>query len=142
MTKLTYSASTKPGQGVTFPDCKIVKGFNGEVRRGDRLVRSSGLFGTQQAAARWATGEAARYRAYRQHNGEGIEDIADRKSAAKKAEHRRIERRRSKGGAIYELLTLMVSDAELVREWLPDQAVARIAKARELIAFVETDPPK
>lgn len=139
MSNMTYTASARPGQGITFPDCKIVKGWVGEVKRGENNVTSGPLVKTKEAAMRWATSEAARYRAYRQQHGEGIEDAQKRKRAMRDAEQRRNSRIYKKSGEMYELIQAMASDAELVSEWLPPQAIARLAKVRELVAFAETD---
>lgn len=139
MSNLTYSAETKPGQGINLSDLKMVKGWNGQVKRGDRVVCESGLFATKGGAERWAIDQAKRFRAYRQENGEGIEDVEDRKREAKHAAQRRHDRIRRKTAEMYELLTALAGDGELVREWLPAQALTRLEKVRELIAFVETD---
>jgi hypothetical protein len=141
MSNLTYIATARPGQAIAFPSCDLIKGWVGEVKRGDVVVTSSGVARTKEGALRWATTEAARYRAYRQQHGEGIEDGQKRKAEAKRAEQRRANRIYKKRGEAFELLQALASDAELVSEWLPPQALARIAKVRELVAFVETDTP-
>ena len=137
MSNLTYRAETQPGQGITLHDLKMHKGFNGIVKRGDRVVRESGLFASQGAAERWATEEAKRYRDYRQDHGEGIEDRQDRERQAKKAERDRFDRMRRKTVQMYGLLHAFATDAELVREFLPDQALKRLEQLREIVIFVE-----
>lgn len=141
MTNLTYIASARPGQAIAFPSCDLIKGWVGEVKRGEAAVTSSGVMRTKEGAMRWATSEAARYRAYRQQHHEGIEDAQKRRAEAKRVVQRRASRIHKRSAETYELLQALVSDAELVTEWLPAQALARIAKARELVAFVETDSP-
>lgn len=135
----TYSAHTEPGQGITFPDCKIVKGFAGIVKRGEGHITRSGLFGTKAAALRWATAKAKEHRDFRQANGEGIEDGVKRRALAKEAERRLRRRISDKAQAMFDLLRPIVSDMELVRAELPAQAITRIEKAAELIAFIDTD---
>lgn len=100
------------------------------------------MFGSAAAAMRWAVAECARFRKYRQEHGEGLEDLWDRQRSAKDAERRRHERLSRKRTATYEMLSLFLSDLELVKEWLPTQALARMETARGIVAFVETDPPK
>lgn len=138
MSKLTYTAHVEPGQGMTFPDCKIVKGWTGRVKRGDKALTWSPLMRTKEAANQWATAKAKEYRAYRQQHGEGIEDAQARRDAAKKAERQRLGRMSDRSREMYELLTTLADDAELVKEWLPAQAIVRLDKVRTLAAFVET----
>ena len=135
----TYTTHVEPGQGITFPDCKIIKGFNGIVKRGAGTVSHGPLYTTKTNAQRWAVSEAARHRAYRQQNGEGLEDVAIRKAKAREAERRMISRRQNKARDMLDLLRPIIGDMDLVRDDLPQQAIARIEKARALIAFIDTD---
>lgn len=140
MTKLTYTAHAEPGQGMTLgARVEIVKGWNAIVKRGDVVVKHGNLYGSKAAALREATSEAARFRAYRQQHGEGLEDVWAKQQAVKQAERRRWRRIGEKDRQAYDLLQAIASDAALVTEWLPAQAIARLEKVRELVAYVETD---
>lgn len=136
----TYSAHTEPGQGITFPDCKIVKGFNGIVKLGNNTVHHGPLYGSQRAAMTYAKNKTAEYRTYRQKHGQGIEEVARAKALAREAERRMRGRASNKAMAMLDLLRPIVSDMDLVRDELPAQAIARIDAARALIAYVDSDP--
>lgn len=140
MTKQTYSAHAQPGQGISFPSCKIIKGFNGIVKCGGAEITRSGLYSNRTQAVRWAMDKAAEYRAYRSKHGEGIEEKWKRDDAAKRAERRRWGRIDQQARPMYELLQRWVEDADLVKDMLPTQALKRLDDARKIIALVETPP--
>ena len=135
----TYTAHAEPGQGITFPSCNIVKGFNGIVKRGDKTIHHGPLYTSKTSALTYAKNKAAEYKAFRAKHGEGIEDGWERKRLAREATRRMRVRLHQKDQAMLDLLRPIVSDMDLVRAELPVQAISRIEKARELIAFIDTD---
>lgn len=142
MNKLTYTAHAEPGQGMTLgARVEIVKGWNAVVKRGDSTVHHGDLYRSQTGALAAARNKAAQMRAYRQEHGEGMEDVWKRKAAEREVARRRRQRISNKDAAMFELIQSMAADADLVREWLPDNALKRLDQARALIAYVETDAP-
>ena len=140
MSKLTYTASTEPGQRMTLrARIEIVKGWNGIVKRDGKTVCHGPLYSTRHSADHWAVAKAKEYRDYRAKHGIGLEEIAERKIAVRRAEMRMRARINDKAMTMFDLLRPIVSDMDLVRDDLPAQALARIDAARALIAFVDTD---
>lgn len=136
----TYSAHAEPGQGLSIgARVEIVKGWSGIVKLGTSTVHHGPLYGSQSAAMAYAKNKAAEYRAYRQKHGQGIEDAARAKAAARETERRMRGRASNKAQAMLDLLRPIVSDMDLVRDELPKQAIARIEAARAVIAYIDTD---
>lgn len=134
----TYRGEVQKGHGMTLGDTvDIVEGWRGVVKLGDRTVTWGNLMRSQSAAHAWAVKEAKRYRDYRQQNGEGIEEVHARKQQADRAASRRRGRMTDKRQDMYDLLVGFLSDLELIED-LPNQTAARIAKAKEVLAYIDT----
>lgn len=139
----TYSAHARKGQGISFSGkVDIHHGYWAEVHRNGKVIWTGNLFTTEKGALLVARRRAAEFRTYRQQHGEGQEDVWERQRAAKAAERRRRDRIEQKRNRMYELMQPLAEDLELVKDWLPKQALARLEQIRAIIAYVETDPPK
>jgi hypothetical protein len=135
----TYSAHAEKGQGLTLSGHpQIVHGYNAIVKRGNTTVYHGNLYRTKGTALQVAQREAARYRAYRQEHGEGIEDVDARKRAEREAARKRRNRINHKDLEMYQLLLALASDCELVTDWLPTQAIGRLAQVKAIQRHVET----